>query len=351
MNIAILTDKLITSGGAERYVRNMIRALLKAGDTVDCFTTKVALPEELLSQPKLTIHRQNLSWCPRKLRYIWFNRYLRRQLAARRYDMILGIGTPYSPDIAICCGTHIGDMLTNKRRLLNPLNWVRVYYDWKKYRSARITLVRSKNQKDEVVRLLGIPSARVDILPPPTTATFRPPSANEKKQLRTRYALKPDKKYFLLVSNNHHRKGLMTVIRAIEHLRRDDCEVLVAGAGRGRFPDLPFIHWLGYVNNVVDVYRMSDAVMLQSRYEPFGQVVTEAILSGLPVFISDRVGAADIIDEGMGWVTPHGDVRKLADAIKEFLQKPAPVPEDSIAHIRDTLSITRHIETLKKLAQ
>ncbi len=68
MSIAILTDKLITGGGGECYVRNVIRALLKAGDAVDCFAAKVALPEELLSQPKLTIRRQNLSWRPRRLR-------------------------------------------------------------------------------------------------------------------------------------------------------------------------------------------------------------------------------------------------------------------------------------------
>jgi glycosyltransferase involved in cell wall biosynthesis len=52
--------------------------------------------------------------------------------------------------------------------------------------------------------------------------------------------------------------------------------------------------------------------VLPSRNESFGMVVAEALAAGLPVVVSDRVGAAELIAEGKnGWVVPAGDAGAL----------------------------------------
>lgn len=61
-------------------------------------------------------------------------------------------------------------------------------------------------------------------------------------------------------------------------------------------------------------FRAADCLVLPSRNESFGMVVPEALAAGLPAVVSDRVGAAELIEEGRnGWVVPAGDAGALAE--------------------------------------
>lgn len=83
------------------------------------------------------------------------------------------------------------------------------------------------------------------------------------------------------------------------------------------------IRFLGFVNQsgLPPVYCAADLLVLPSRYEPFGVVVNEGMLCGLPVIVSDRVGAKfDLIQEGeTGFVYPMGDVNALAGVLLQVL--------------------------------
>jgi glycosyltransferase involved in cell wall biosynthesis len=59
---------------------------------------------------------------------------------------------------------------------------------------------------------------------------------------------------------------------------------------------------------------------LLSRHETWGVVVNEAAASGLPLVLSDRVGAArDLVRDGEnGFVVPADDVRAAADALRKL---------------------------------
>lgn len=350
MRVAILSDKLVVSGGAERYLLNLMQALLDAGDTVDVYTTKVG--REFQDGDGLRIHRLNLSWCPRKLRHPFFEGYLKRRVRDADYDMVLGMATPYSPDIALCVGTFLGDMLASKRRLCNPLNWLRVASEKRKYRGARHVVAPSSMQNNELRRLFGVPENKLHVLPPPIVGFGA--STADADATRRRYQLEDGVQYFIFVSNSHRRKGLETIVRAFDRLGRKDCRVLVAGAGRGRFPDRPYLQWLGFVDAVADLYPVCTAALLPARYEPFGQVVTEALLSGLPVFVSDRVGAAELMGDcagggRFGWVVPCDDAVALEKALRDFLERPFRVSGDDVAGLRASLSVERHVAGLKAL--
>lgn len=69
------------------------------------------------------------------------------------------------------------------------------------------------------------------------------------------------------------------------------------------------------------LYAASDLLILTSEREPYGLPVNEAMICGLPVIASDRVGAAqDLIREGeTGFTYPCGDVDRLAGLIREAL--------------------------------
>jgi glycosyltransferase involved in cell wall biosynthesis len=62
--------------------------------------------------------------------------------------------------------------------------------------------------------------------------------------------------------------------------------------------------------------RRADCLVLPSRNDSFGMAVVEALASGVPVVVSDMVGARDLVEEGRtGWVVPAGDAAALSERL------------------------------------
>jgi glycosyltransferase involved in cell wall biosynthesis len=82
----------------------------------------------------------------------------------------------------------------------------------------------------------------------------------------------------------------------------------------------------GHLNgdDLVDAYLAGDIFALLSRREPWGVVVNEALACGLPVVLSDRVGAGyDLVEqEGNGVVVPVDDVEAAALALGRLAGDP-----------------------------
>jgi glycosyltransferase involved in cell wall biosynthesis len=72
-------------------------------------------------------------------------------------------------------------------------------------------------------------------------------------------------------------------------------------------------------------YVGADVFALLSRHEPWGVVVNEAAASGLPLLLSDHVGAGrDLLVEGEnGFVVPADDVEAAAAALERLADDPA----------------------------
>jgi glycosyltransferase involved in cell wall biosynthesis len=84
--------------------------------------------------------------------------------------------------------------------------------------------------------------------------------------------------------------------------------------------------FLGFQNQsqLPSTYCAADLFVLPSLFEPFGLVVNEAMLCGLPVAVTDRVGAKfDLVRPNEnGYVFPAGDVGALAAILRQILPDP-----------------------------
>ena len=100
---------------------------------------------------------------------------------------------------------------------------------------------------------------------------------------------------------------------------RERLETLAADLGV-RLVVLPELAW----ERVVERYAIADIFALLSRHEPWGVAVNEAAACGLPLVLSDGVGAAfDLLENGRnGTLVPADDAHAAADALQELVADP-----------------------------
>jgi glycosyltransferase involved in cell wall biosynthesis len=66
-------------------------------------------------------------------------------------------------------------------------------------------------------------------------------------------------------------------------------------------------------------YQIADLFILPSKHEPYGAVVNEALLSGLPVICSESAGASTLIKESEnGWIIDPSDLHSLTQCMKHW---------------------------------
>ncbi len=321
MSIAILSDRLIQHGGTETYILQLIECYLSQGDQVTVYTTKLDRSLDILKNNNLNIIVQNLSFFPKKLRHAPYYYFLRKHLENHSFDLIIAVNAPYSPGIGVCCGTYLGDTKASSwHRKINPLNLTRIIYEKKKYTGSRILVAQSSNSKQELINLYNIAPEKIKLIPPVSSFNqFKWKNENSINKYRNKYNLSPTKTNFLFVSTGHKRKGLQIIIDALKILNNKSIAVYVAGKQRDKFEYINNIKYLGYVNNIQELYHACDVNLLPSFYEPFGGTVIESLLCGTPSILSKHVGSKDLINPSFGTVLENLDATTLAKAMNDYI--------------------------------
>ena len=85
------------------------------------------------------------------------------------------------------------------------------------------------------------------------------------------------------------------------------------------------VHYIGYVNEVENVYRTADIVVVPSRWqEPLGLINLEAAASRKPIVATRVGGIPEAVDDGVsGYLVEPGDVKALASRVAELIADPA----------------------------
>jgi glycosyltransferase involved in cell wall biosynthesis len=128
-------------------------------------------------------------------------------------------------------------------------------------------------------------------------------------------------------------KGIDELIRAVAEAGDPRLRLVVAGEGPRREALVELaaelgvrITTLGHVAEaeLAQTYVDADVFALLSRHEPWGVAVNEAAASGLPLLLSDRVGAASdlLIDGRNGFLVSAGDVDEAAAALSRLAAEP-----------------------------
>jgi glycosyltransferase involved in cell wall biosynthesis len=136
------------------------------------------------------------------------------------------------------------------------------------------------------------------------------------------------------------RKGLSELLNAVASIQERAPQMHLAIVGRAVFKHeegylnsllnaaaasrcADRVHFTGELRDVSSVLQGADLLVLNSRQEPFGLVLVEAMASGTPVVATRVGGIPEIVrDSENGWLIEKGDTYGLASKLLELSHNP-----------------------------
>lgn len=136
---------------------------------------------------------------------------------------------------------------------------------------------------------------------------------------------------FIYVGQFVKRKRFDLLVRALSTLADIRFELWVVGSGpleeslrTQACTALPGrVRWIGRSpsSEVRDLMAETDCLVLPSRYDGWGAVVSEALMAGTPAICSDACGSAGVVHaSGVGGVFPVGDPKALGVLLRSALE-------------------------------
>jgi glycosyltransferase involved in cell wall biosynthesis len=346
--VAVVSPFLDKSHGTERMVIEWLERLSDAFE-FHVYSQHV----EDLDLAKITWHRVPTLPGPHLFNFLyWFGANRRRRARDSRkgslpFDIVFSPGTNCTDADAVTVHIVFAEFV---RRLQPELKfarkpirfWLRlahrrIYYrtvmslERRVFQNPRTQLILTAPQTaEEIARFFQrhekfpVVSAGLDhsVFNPERRAQLRAKARESLKIADDRFAL-------LLVGNDWRKKGLGTLILALEALSdlpidlfaagRDDPSALVAlvpGTLRGRLRFLP------PRKDVEFYYAAADAYTGPSLEDTFALPASEAMACGLPVIISARAGAAALVTHGSDGLilSDPTDAKQLAALIRRLYE-------------------------------
>jgi len=338
----------IRYGGPIFAIHALCRALTSRGHVVEVFTTSIdgptnsAVPHDvpvILDGVKVryfeSSYLRRLSWAPS------LGRALRREIkgadvvhlhsvflwptwvAAR---VALGSGVPY---VVSPRGMLVQKLFEARHRLLKRA-WVDLIEKSNLEKAAAVHVTSGIEAAD--LAEFGFRLRQVVTIPNGVDGSDNVPTRNPADDIR---ALKTSEPLILFFGRLSWKKGLDVLLHAFAHTQTGTLAI-VGTDDENLSPqlsklarELDIAHRVQFVPRTVTgsdkehVFASADAFVLPSHSENFGNAALEAMQRGLPVIVSQNVGASEIVRASGGGIIVECDPPQLGAAIKLLAENPA----------------------------
>ena len=343
MKIALVHKRLDLKGGTERDLYLTAEGLRDLGHEVHLFCSDFAVQ----APAGVGAHRVPVAPFGRTARLWSFALGGSRLAAAKHCDVIVGFGRILKQDVLRCGGgshryflKQLGAEGGWRRRAWQKLS---IYHqsvlaiERRQYRidGFKEIIAVSGKVKNDLMRIYSIPEHRIRVIYNGVDPIRFTPSRREKARvvIRDQWGIPRNATVVLFIGSGFKRKGLDRLLAIWKSQRLQKTWLLVVGddAGIARYRKLAETAGQGRIiltgrqADVESYYAAADLLALPAAQEAFGNVVLEALSSGLPVLVSREVGAAEVLSGALlqGIVDNPEDPVKLEAKLVAILEHAA----------------------------
>jgi UDP-glucose:(heptosyl)LPS alpha-1,3-glucosyltransferase len=195
-------------------------------------------------------------------------------------------------------------------------------------------VAQSRRDAELLQRHYQIPAEKIRLVPNGIDVEMFYPGADGERaalreDVRREFGLASETPLIAFAAMDFRRKGLPWLLEALAGLRASRAVLVVLGdgdlAGYGRrarrLGIAPRVVFAGRRPQIARYFRAADLLALPTIYEPFPNVVLEALACGLPVVTTATAGGADVVRDGEnGFVIPrHDSLDELTRRMDELL--------------------------------
>jgi len=211
-------------------------------------------------------------------------------------------------------------------RSLETLTWA--YMHWF-YSQMDIIYVNSEHYRRCWIDR-GIPADKLKIFPRGLdTSLFNP--AKRTGGFREKFGARDGEAVLLYVGRISKEKDLDVLAAAYRRLHEKHPSTRLVFVGDGPYlkelrETLPGVLFTGYLSgaDLANAFASADIFVFPSTTDTFGNVVLEAMASGLPAIVSDTGGPRELVKNGVtGYITRSLDVEDFTSATERLVADPA----------------------------
>lgn len=304
------------TGGAERYLKRLKNELTL---------------REISSEIRSFKGNSNLSSWTKAISY---NRQVCKQKSSDEFY--------FSLERIVCSdiyragdGVHKVYMRTKPFWFLNPLNFVYPYLEKKCFENAKAIIVNSNFIRKQIIETYGVSEDKIHTIYNGVNLPRAVEKGRAKFNLCNEFHLNYELPIILFVGSGFKRKGLREFFTIISKLKTKVNTVIV-----GSDKNIDYYKNLakklglkpiftGIQRSTAKFYEAADVFLFPTHYEPFSNVVLEALSYGCATFTTAQNGASEILDREFIMPTPYNfkicpfidDILNDNDALREIQER------------------------------
>jgi len=293
-------------GGAEVYLSRLSQVLLEKN-----------IEHKVINSPFP-------NFLPSWLRVILFNIYL---CLTKRGKFYFSLERITCADVYRAGdGVHKVFLQIEKKSKLNPLHPIYVFLEKRCLNNAKHIIANSNAIKNEIIGTYSIDPARISVIH--NGIKNKKLDYNKAfKSLSREFSIKDNQKIILYVGSGFKRKGVEEFLKIIKNIKTPDIVAFIVGKDKNlehyqylskqlMVDDKVF--FTGPRDDVDDFYSISHVFILPTHYEPFSNVILEAMNLENIVFTTRQNGASEILQNK--FIMEHPGDLSIVDKIDSLFK-------------------------------
>jgi len=202
-------------------------------------------------------------------------------------------------------GVHKVFLNIEKKSKTNPLHKIYLSLEKKAFHRAKKIIAISTMVKNNIIDTYGIDPSKIVVVHNGIILE-ESDTGNAFQKLSEEFGIKKEEKIILFVGSGFKRKGVEAFLHVVSRLKYNHFKAFIIGKEKKLSYYKRLAKELGVQNKVIftgsrkDVnsfYTISDIFLFPSKYDPFGNVILEAMHFANAVITTQQCGAGEILDD------------------------------------------------------